>query len=88
MSKQKPVMERMGRGMRVGNLYFFTAIGWGPKGPPQMPPPDWGVDKQIRALLEFAKKSLEEAGSSLQNVVKATVYLVNLDDRERYLNPI
>jgi len=76
MSKQK-----IGKGMKVGNLYFITGYPGGVPG-------DWGVDRQIRVILDFVKKSLQDAGSSLENVVKATIYLVNLDDRERYLNPI
>jgi len=73
--------QRIGRGIRVGNLFFYTGYPHGATG-------EWGVDKQIRLILDDLKKALEEAGSSLENVVKATVYLVNLDDRERHLNPI
>lgn len=73
--------QRVAGGIRLGNLYFYTGYPYKATG-------EWSVDRQIRAILEELKKALEEAGSSLENVVKATVYLVNLDDRERYLNPI
>jgi 2-iminobutanoate/2-iminopropanoate deaminase len=73
--------QRIGRGIKVGNLYFVT-------GYPHSELKDWSVENQIRAVLESVKKSLEDAGSSLENVVKTTIYLVNLDDREKYLNPI
>jgi enamine deaminase RidA (YjgF/YER057c/UK114 family) len=33
-------------------------------------------------------KTLEEADSSLENVVNATVYLTDLNDRPKYLNPV
>jgi 2-iminobutanoate/2-iminopropanoate deaminase len=74
-------MQRIGRGISVGDLYFYTGYPWGVTG-------EWNVDRQIRAILDDVKKAVEDAGSSLENVVKATVYLVNLDDRERYLDPI
>jgi|TARA_B100001750_G_scaffold209032_1_gene188465 enamine deaminase RidA (YjgF/YER057c/UK114 family) len=43
---------------------------------------------QIRGCFEKLKAILEEAGSSFDNVLKVNVYLVNLDDRTPYLNPI
>jgi 2-iminobutanoate/2-iminopropanoate deaminase len=76
MSKQS-----IGDGIRVDHLYFYTGYPYGVTG-------DWSVEKQIRAVLDRLKEDLQKAGSSLENVVKATVYLVNLDDRERYLNPL
>lgn len=74
-------MQRVAGGIRVGNLFFYT-------GYPSEATGEWTVDRQIRAILEELKQDLKQVGSSLENVVKATVYLVNLDDRERYLNPV
>ncbi len=39
-----------------------------------------GVAKQTRRVLENLKAIIEETGSKLENVVKTTVYLKNLDD--------
>ncbi len=39
-----------------------------------------GIEAQTRQLLDNAKEVLEIAGSSLSDVVTATVYLVNRDD--------
>ena len=46
------------------------------------------AETQIRNTLTKLKSILEEAGTSFENVVKATVYLTNLEDREHYLNKI
>ena len=46
------------------------------------------VKTQIRNTLEKLKGVLESAGTSFENVVKETVYLADLKDRERYLNKI
>ena len=76
MSKQS-----IGDGIRVDHLYFYTGFPYGVTG-------DWGVERQIRTVLDKLGEELRKAESSLENVVKATVYLVNLDDRERYLDPL
>jgi 2-iminobutanoate/2-iminopropanoate deaminase len=73
--------QSIGDGIRVDHLYFYTGYPFGATG-------DWDVEKQIRVVLDRLKEDLKKAGSSMENVVKATVYLVNLDDRERYLNPL
>jgi len=46
------------------------------------------VETQIRNSLGKLEAVLKEAGTSFENVVKATVYLANLEDRPKYLNPI
>ncbi len=38
------------------------------------------ITKQTNAVLSNLKAVIEEAGSSLQNVVKVTVFLKNMDD--------
>src|SRR5208337_5650539 len=43
---------------------------------------------QIRGCLEKLKTILSDAGASIDSVVKATIYLTDLSDREKYLNPI
>ena len=39
-----------------------------------------GIKEQSQLVLEHLKTVLEEAGSSLDNVVKTTCYLANMDD--------
>ena len=43
---------------------------------------------QIRFCLEQLKERLESAGASLETVDKATIYLSEMSDREKYLNKI
>jgi 2-iminobutanoate/2-iminopropanoate deaminase len=43
---------------------------------------------QIRGCFEKLKATLAEAGLSMEDVQKVTVFLANLDDRDKYLNPI
>ena len=62
----------------VGNLVFTSGITGRPG----------DVETQIRNTLNKLKSILEAAGTSFENVVKATVYLADLNDRERYLNKI
>jgi len=71
----KPVF---GRAVRAGNLVFLSGVTG--KGP------DTGT--QIKSIFESIKTTLEEVGSSLENVINATVYLTDLEEREKYLNPI
>ena len=49
-----------------------------------------GVDKEskFRDTFERIKGVLEENGLSLENVVNATVYLEDIEDRPKYLNPL
>jgi len=62
----------------VGNLVYTSGMIGG----------SGDTETQIRKIFEDLKKVLEEAGTSLKNVVKATVYLTDLSDREKYLNKI
>jgi 2-iminobutanoate/2-iminopropanoate deaminase len=39
-----------------------------------------GIEAQTRQVMENLKAILEEAGSSLDNVLKSTIFLVNLED--------
>ena len=45
-------------------------------------------ETQIRGCFEKLKGVLAEAGASMGDVLKVNVYLVDLNDREKYLNPI
>jgi len=46
------------------------------------------VETQIRSALARLEGFLREAGTSMEHVVKATVYLADIEDRPKHLNPI
>jgi 2-iminobutanoate/2-iminopropanoate deaminase len=64
--------------VRVGNL-IFTA-GQGPIDPVTQQMVPGGIAEQTKRVLENLKAVVEEAGSSLDRVVKATVFLKDLND--------
>jgi len=71
----KPLISRA---VKAGNLVFLSGMtGEGDD-----------TETQVRSVFEKIRKTLEDAGSSMGNVVAATVYLTDLDDRPKYLNPI
>jgi 2-iminobutanoate/2-iminopropanoate deaminase len=64
--------------VRVGNL-LFTA-GQIPLDPVTMQVVDGGIGAQTTRVLESLKAILEAAGSSLAQIVKATVFLKDFND--------
>jgi 2-iminobutanoate/2-iminopropanoate deaminase len=66
------------QGVRVGNL-IFTA-GQIPIDPATQQVISGGIAEQTKRVLENLKAILEEGGSSLDRVVKATVFLKDLND--------
>lgn len=68
-------------GVIAGKLFFTSGTASYPEKPGD-------TETQIRQTMENLKKSLENAGTSMENVVKGTVFLQDLNDRERYLNKI
>ncbi len=66
------------QGIRVGNL-IFTA-GQIPLDPATQQVVAGGIAEQAKRVLENLQAILEEAGSGLDRVVKATVYLKSMDD--------
>lgn len=79
---QQEVMGMSGKLIKdyaiVGNLVFTSGMTGEPG----------DVKAQIEKTLDKLRKALEEAGTSFENVVKGTVYLADLKDRERYLNDL
>ncbi len=66
------------QGVRVGNLIFTAGqIALDP-GTQRLVP--GGIAEQAKRVLENLQAILEEAGSGLNRVVKATVYLKSMDD--------
>ncbi|MCW3990242.1 MAG: RidA family protein [Candidatus Bathyarchaeota archaeon] len=71
----KPLISRA---RRAGNLLFLSGvIGKGDD-----------KESKFRDTFEKIKGVLEENGLSLENVVNATVYLEDIDDRPKHLNPL
>jgi 2-iminobutanoate/2-iminopropanoate deaminase len=71
----KPLLSRV---RRVGNiLYLSGMIGR-------------GEDKEtkFRNTFERIKSVVNENGLELKDIVKATVYLEDINDRPKYLNPL
>ena len=75
--------------MRVGNLLFLagqlasdfkSGVPREAKVDPNFPYYGSNIKLQTKYILENIKTLLEEAGSSLDHVVKAQVFLVNLND--------
>jgi 2-aminomuconate deaminase len=73
---------------RVGNLLFLAGIGPRQRGSRLIPGVkldgagnvvDYDIEAQIRSCFENIRIILEEAGSTWENIVDATVFLVNLD---------
>jgi len=71
-------IKRIQGAIIVGNLVFTSGVTGG----------KCDVETQIRTSLDKLKTILNEAGTSFENVVKATVFLSDLDYRPKYLNPI
>ena len=63
---------------RFGNLVFVSgSVG---RSPETGELPEGGIKEQARQTLENIKSVLEEAGTSLDNVLKVTCYLKDLAD--------
>lgn len=63
----------------IANGFIFTA-GQGGLLPGTKTPVEGGTGAQTRQVMENLKAILEAAGSSMDKVVKTTVFLTNLDD--------
>jgi 2-iminobutanoate/2-iminopropanoate deaminase len=46
------------------------------------------VEQEIRKVMEMLKDRIQKQGAAMKDVLKATVYLRDLNDRERCLNAI
>ena len=64
--------------IKVGNLLFISGqISINPETNKFI---DSNIEKQTEQVLKNIKSILEAANSSLRNVVKVTIYLINMDD--------
>jgi len=71
-------IKRLRGAVIVGNLVYTSGMGHR----------EGDVETQIKETLKKLKAVLNEAGTDMHHVIKATVYLANLEDRSRYLNKI
>jgi 2-iminobutanoate/2-iminopropanoate deaminase len=71
-------LKRVSGAIIVGNLVFTSGRTGG----------TGDIESQIKNCLARLETILKDAGTSFENVVKATVYLSDLEYRPKYLNPI
>ncbi|MBR6077941.1 MAG: RidA family protein [Paludibacteraceae bacterium] len=64
--------------IRVGNIVYTS--GQIPLDPATSAFVEGGIKEQTRQALTNIKAILEEAGTSMDNVVKTTVFMANMDD--------
>jgi 2-iminobutanoate/2-iminopropanoate deaminase len=78
----KPIRPYYSQGTvaKKGNLVFVSGQSWDPR---DGRPYKGDVVAQTEATLEYMKGILEKAGSSMENVLKVTVYLRNVEDLDK-----
>src|SRR5262245_12607123 len=66
-------------GLRMGNLYFSSGLT-GVRAEARKSPLAFGGDikEQTETILKAHKKNLEAMGSSMENVLKVTVYMADI----------
>lgn len=64
--------------IRVGNIFYTS--GQIPLDPATGAFVEGGIKEQTRQALTNIKAILEEAGTSMDNVLKTTVFMANMDD--------
>ena len=68
------------QGVKANGFIFFTEIGKNPETNEM----EVGIIAQAKRIMESAKTILEENGSSLQNIVKATVFIADLEKAKEF----
>ena len=82
----EPKKERVGGPIRSGHLLFLSGIGgWYPDRRPDGP---GDVREQTADALTIMKQSLEQAGSSMANVLKVQVALVDPETNWEPMNEV
>lgn len=81
----KPKKQLIGGVVRSGNLLFLSGIGgWYP----ERRPTAGDIREQTADALGIMKESLQKAGSSLDNVLKVTVALVDPENNWEPMNEV
>jgi 2-iminobutanoate/2-iminopropanoate deaminase len=81
MVKNKRVIGQgkiFSRAVIFGDLIFVSGIG--PRDPETGKIVEGGIREQTRRVMENMRAVLEEAGSSLENILKCTVYLTDISN--------
>lgn len=81
--------EKVAGGVRVGNLYFSSGLT-GVRPEARKDPLAFGGDikEQTDRILKMHKDNLEKLGSSLENVVKVTVFLADVKTEKNAMNEV
>src|ERR1051326_8653425 len=76
-------------GIRLGNLYFSSGLT-GVRAEARKDPLAFGGDikEQTQKILELHKANLESMGSSLENVMKVTVFLADVKTDKNAMNEV
>jgi 2-iminobutanoate/2-iminopropanoate deaminase len=76
-------------GVRLGNLFFSSGIT-GVRPEARKDPLAFGGDikEQTQRILETHKANLEALGSSLENVLKVTVFLADVETEKAAMNEV
>ena len=76
-------------GIRLGNLYFSSGLT-GVRDEARKDPLAFGGDikEQTKRILELHKEHLESMGSSLENVLKVTVFLADVKTEKNAMNEV
>jgi 2-iminobutanoate/2-iminopropanoate deaminase len=76
-------------GIRVGNLYFSSGLT-GVRPEARKDPLAFGGDikEQTERTLNLHKENLEKMGSSLENVIKVTVFLADVKTEKNAMNEV
>ena len=76
-------------GIRVGNLYFSSGLT-GVRPEARKDPLAFGGDvrEQTERTLNTHKENLEKMGSSLENVIKVTVFLADVKTEKNAMNEV
>lgn len=77
-------VQRTKAGIRVGNLIFTSGLTGVAEGGPS----DFGgsVEEQTRTIMQKHKESLEASGTSLDNVLKVTVFMSDIKVEKPAMN--
>jgi 2-iminobutanoate/2-iminopropanoate deaminase len=67
----------LSRATILGDLVFVSGIG--PHNPRTGKQVEGGIKEQTKCVMELLKAALEEAGCGLDDVLKCTVYLTDMD---------
>jgi 2-iminobutanoate/2-iminopropanoate deaminase len=76
-------------GIRLGNLYFSSGLT-GVRDEARKDPLAFGGDikEQTKRILELHKANLESMGSSLENVLKVTVFMADVKTEKNAMNEV